>query len=221
MIAGLERLYDSHEWDPAYTGLQPDPCDPVNHVFNPAFGGAMEIAAAESLYIVAKDAMGDAYSSGHRGVIAECGTCDGFSTAFLARAATDTVASGHVWTAELSEQRDGVGPFKWPRVWRELGLDDYITGITGDTRDAETWRKAGMPAAVDLVLIDSEHSFNTVIAEWTVFKPWMRPGGCVVLHDCNIPEVAKAAQLIAADCRGSIERLPSARELWMIRTPKG
>jgi len=220
MIAGLERLYNAHEWDPRYTGLEPDPCG-AGHFFNGAFGGAMEIAAAESLYAAVKDVVVEARTAGRRATIAECGTCDGFSTAFMARAIRDAVGPGHVWTAELAEARDGAKPFKWPRVWNELGLGSYITGITGDTRDPATWQRAGMPPAVDLVLIDSEHSFATVVAEWAVFKPWMRPGGRIVMHDCNIPDVAKAAQLIAGDCYSSIEKLPSARELWMLRTPGG
>lgn len=221
MIHGLERLYDAKEWDPQYSGLQDDPTGAGFH-FNGAFGGAMEVEAAEALYAEVKKLAEIARAEGRAFAFAETGTCDGFSTCFIAKAIQDAGADGCVWTAEILERRDGQKPFKWPGVWYEMGLHDRVVPVRGNAIIDGTWAqqtlRAPLPAVIDAALIDSEHAFGVVMAEWAVLWPRIRPNGVCLFHDAKIiPEVAAAVNNIGGQVGAEVEWLNSCRGLAAVR----
>ncbi len=86
-IAGLEPLYGPQPWDPHQYGLAPDPMGgAAGYAYHPAFEGAMEVQAAEALYREVREVARRCAVEGRPCYVAETGTCDGYSTAFIARA---------------------------------------------------------------------------------------------------------------------------------------
>ena len=173
VIPGLERLYHGRQpWlseaqQEEYEKLHPDQNNQGylrGFVFNGAFEGSMELQAAEALYDAVLSHACEAAKTQRPIAVAETGTCDGLSTAFIAKALsevtrgvvrdlakvgvvfTDPTHAGHVWTCEWADLRSTGVPRPWPRLWEELELDLHVTACVGDSRLEEPWRTGGKRA---------------------------------------------------------------------------
>ena len=58
------------------------------------------------------------------------------------------------------------------------GLSDRVHLVVADSRTVEP-----PPRAVDLILIDGDHSYDAVRADWEHWSPLVAPGGHVLFHD--------------------------------------
>lgn len=77
--------------------------------------------------------------------------------------------------------------------WFGSGAPLYGHGATvvmGDSHDPDTLRTLRFHlrrelacGGVDLVLIDADHRYQAVLADFNTFAPLVRPGGVVALHD--------------------------------------
>lgn len=229
MIRGLELLYDAARWT-----LKPDSMNPA-FLVNDSFGGSMEFRAAEALYKAVYDhAAADKIAKMPGGGVytfVESGTCDGFSTAFIAEALLSVMSqvtrvipgashspwTPHVITCDIFPTRDNdpTTPFKWPSIWEELGIHEIITPVIADSREPATWRDG-----IDACLIDSEHTYPTVKAEWDAIGPHLRSGGLAFFHDVHLFDgVRDAVREIAHDLKADVQHLDSCRGLAMIVKP--
>ena len=111
--------------------------------------------------------------------VIELGVRSGDSTsAFLAAAQAH---DGEVWSVDISEPRV-------PEFWRELPFW-YLT--VGD--DLEVSDR--LPDQVDVVFIDTSHTFEQTKAELELYVGKVKPGGVIVLHDTELerPDASPAS----------------------------
>ena len=102
--------------------------------------------------------------------VIELGVRRGDSTsAFLAAAEEQ---GGEVWSVDISEPRV-------PAEWRDLPFW-YLT--VGD--DLEVSDR--LPDQVDIVFIDTSHTFEQTKAELELYVGKVKPGGVMVLHDTEL-----------------------------------
>lgn len=65
-------------------------------------------------------------------------------------------------------------------------LDDHRSGfLIGMSHDPATVHKAHQHFAggVDLLFIDGDHQYASVLTDWLLYSPLVRPGGLVAFHD--------------------------------------
>lgn len=101
--------------------------------------------------------------------VIELGVRDGNSTTAYLSAAEEV--DGHVWSVDTG---DCSGLFDTQR-W---------TFLEGDSKDP---RIVGLlPDLVDVVFIDTNHTYDQTIAELHAYVPKVKPGGTVLLHDTEL-----------------------------------
>lgn len=111
--------------------------------------------------------------------VIELGVRSGDSTsAFLAAAEAQ---GGEVWSVDINEPRV-------PEGWRELPFW-YLT--VGD--DLEVSDR--LPDQVDIVFIDTSHTFEQTKRELELYVGKVKPGGVMVLHDTELerPDASPAS----------------------------
>jgi predicted O-methyltransferase YrrM len=113
------------------------------------------------------------------GTIAEIGRFKGGST-FLLAAALEP--GGEVWSYDLHVPGPGLDGAALDRslltALGRYGLEGRVRLIVGDSRSAEA-----PPRPCDLVLIDGDHSYEGVRADWERWRNLVAPGGHVLFHD--------------------------------------
>ncbi len=120
-----------------------------------------------------------------KGNVLELGTRGGVSTAALLAGVERS--GGWVWSMDIEDcSHVANGHKQW-------------TFILGDSRDAKT---ADMftenDVTLDLLLIDTFHSYEQAQAELALWGPHVAPGGTICLHDTEtFPGVRRAAQEFA------------------------
>ncbi len=98
--------------------------------------------------------------------ILELGVRQGYSTsAFLAAAEK---AQGHLWSIDVNDP-------EVPAHWLDSAL---WTFIKGDDVVVPFW----VPA-IDVLFVDTIHTYAHTLAELNRFVPMVKPGGTVLLHD--------------------------------------
>lgn len=99
--------------------------------------------------------------------VIELGVREGHSTRAWLTGLHQT--GGHLWSVDIEPTHDIVAD---PELW---------TFIHGDSRDPNV--VAQMPERVDVVFIDTDHSFVGTMRELDLYSRLVRPGGLVLLHD--------------------------------------
>lgn len=107
--------------------------------------------------------------------ILETGTNIGYSTTLLARGIRDTSVNGEgkIFT---------IDPVKHVHLWSDQpDLNDSITfiqkfsrDVTNEDLDFNTF---------DMLVLDSDHTYNNVMRELIQFEPLLKPGGYILMHD--------------------------------------
>ena len=116
--------------------------------------------------------------------IIELGTRTGNSTvAFLA--AIDHLKGGHLWSVDVDAPRT-------PPAWGDI---EAWTFTRGDDTAPEivAWHQEHA-APVDLLFVDTSHTYKHTLDELRLWVPMVRPGGVVLMHDTEWErkEVAQA-----------------------------
>ena len=113
------------------------------------------------------------------GTIAEIGRFKGGST-FLLAAALEP--GGEVWSYDLHVPGPGLDGAALDRsllaALHRYGLEGRVRLIVGDSRSAEA-----PPRPCDLVLIDGDHSYEGVRADWERWRDLVAANGRVLFHD--------------------------------------
>jgi cephalosporin hydroxylase len=93
------------------------------------------------------------------------------TAAFLAGAEK---VDGHVWSVDIAPP--GVPPW-----WAETGRWTLTVGDDIDPAVADA-----QPVEVDVLFIDTSHTFDQTLAELRLYVPRVRAGGRVLLHDTEL-----------------------------------
>lgn len=149
--------------------------------------------------------------------VIELGVRSGNSTAaFLAAAEAN---GGHVWSVDIA----------WPHVpqhWETSGL--WTVAIGDDLDLAEH-----LPDLVDIVFIDTSHTFDQTLAELYLYVGKVRPGGVILCHDTELERpdaspstdppfpVAAAIHEFTNDVGYPVEWVTGCHGLGVIRIPGG
>jgi predicted O-methyltransferase YrrM len=145
--------------------------------------------------------------------IVEIGRFKGGSTFLIAAGIGE---GSHVWSYDIHVAHDAT--FSGEDLDRELrqaleryGLTDRVDLIVADSRTAEP-----PPALVDVLLVDGDHSYEGVSADWRHWRSRLAPGGHVLFHDAVDyggfgTYVEGVGRLVAElDRDPSLERRPNA-----------
>lgn len=109
---------------------------------------------------------------------------------------------------------------RYPDAWQEWAGEAgaKLSLLQGLSQDPAIVEQARQFAPFDFVLIDGDHSYPGVLADWEHYGPMVRPGGIVCFHDImgepveNVPRLwheiktAPGSQTVEImgelDCRG-------------------
>lgn len=137
------------------------------------------------------------------GLILEVGSFTGRSTVSMAFACRDTARrivavdtfSGNSIDFIQGKTATWEGDNFYGKFMRNLGergLDRYVIPLRGFSHEvARFWA-----SPIDMLFLDGSHDYNDVLLDVRNFMPWVRPGGCVALHDVtkNWPSVQRVWQ---------------------------
>lgn len=151
--------------------------------------------------------------------VLETGTYRGFSTCCLAHA---------LKAAHADDPRTSVvtiDPEPRDHLWIDTPLADIIRYIPKTSQDAAPEFAArlrvvrdnargsdGGPALFDLLVLDSDHHYDTIISELSLFEPMLEVGGHILLHDSLYYDgVGRAVEQLRASARFETLTLDSPR----------
>lgn len=142
-----------------------------------------------------------------RGVVLELGSRDGTSTGVLLEGVVEH--GGEVWSVDIDPQ--------YADAWR--GHPRWHFGAC-DSCNVPALREAGLPEQLDVVFIDSDHTYDRTRNELDAWLPRVRPGGVVILHDTeSFPDVKKALLEVVRERGLKVELKTNCNGLGIIRLP--
>jgi cephalosporin hydroxylase len=109
------------------------------------------------------------------GLIVETGTAHGGSALYLATMC-ETLGAGEVVSVDIGE---------WPDRPVHPRLT-YVTASSTDPRVVEELAERAERAGTVLVVLDSDHSRDHVLAELRAYAPLVTPGSYLVVEDTNV-----------------------------------
>ena len=127
--------------------------------------------------------------------IVELGPARGVSTAAWLLAAETT--GGHVWSCDILEQD----------IFPEVAEHEQWTYVVANDLDVVD----RCPRPIDLLFIDSEHTYQQTLDEMRAYVPLVRSGGYVLMHDTVIWD-----ELIEPAIREYAAEHPFASERWFM-----
>ena len=112
----------------------------------------------------------------HRPVLVlETGTHEGYSTACIASALRLLGGERTVMT---------IDPEPLDQVWTDTGLDSHICMVRKKSQDAKEDVAAHLAGRqFDILVLDSDHHYDTIMDEIMIYEPMLREGGLMLLHD--------------------------------------
>ena len=115
------------------------------------------------------------------GHIVELGTRSGNSTSALL-AGVEASRRGHVWSIDIAGAQV-------PGEWRD---SPYWTFLKGDA--LSPWALDLAPAQIEVLFIDLDpHSFEQTLAALMMWAPRVTPGGVILCHDTEWPDIGYTA----------------------------
>lgn len=143
-----------------------------------------------------------------KGIVLELGSREGSSTEALLKGVERR--GGKVWSVDVDPS--------YADAWRGHPLWQFVAC---DSADVDSLQKAGLPEQLDVLFIDSEHTYARVKKELATWAPRVRPGGLILMHDTeSFPDVKKAA-IEFTSARGlQIELRKNCNGLGVIRIPE-
>jgi predicted O-methyltransferase YrrM len=146
------------------------------------------------------------YQAAAGGDMVELGCWKGLTTCYLA-AACRARRSGRVYAVDTFEgtreygqkyasiaRFDGSTRGAFERQIRKAGMQDWVFPCTGLTAEYAA-KYDGGPIA--FLLIDADHSYEGVKADFEAWSPHVARGGTIVFHDYNMPEAGVRAYVQA------------------------
>jgi len=119
--------------------------------------------------------------------ILELGVRKGNSTiSFLAALESDR--AGGLWSLDIATP-------EVPDSWYESDRWQFLKAHDLSSRATDF-----APPELDILFVDSEHDFGSAKAELDLYVPRVRPGGVVLCHDTDEPELSGPGQALTAYC---------------------
>lgn len=122
------------------------------------------------------------YLNGKKKVV-EIGVFEGFTTKFLTE---HSDANTRVWGVDpFFKGRVGISwGYQMSRVFNADAIrSDKLTFVRTFSTDVGDQ----VPAEVDFVFIDADHSLEGITADWEFWRNRIAPGGIIALHDSLVP----------------------------------
>lgn len=149
--------------------------------------------------------------------IVEIGSYLGASTGFLALAAlhrTGTVHAVDPWT------NDAMGAEGEWDTWGDFRrntatFEHYIVPHRGKSADIHA---ADGPFECDMLFIDGDHEYRSVVTDLQTWLPSLRPGGTLAMHDIDSPDVRSAYDDVLGD--GNLQGPPAIIDRLLICQPR-
>lgn len=142
-----------------------------------------------------------------RGVVLELGSREGASTAALLDGVG--VRGGRVFSVDIDPAF--ADSWKGHPLWHFTACDSC---------DVKRLRAEGLPEELDVLFIDSEHTYERAKRELETWAPRVKPGGVIIMHDTeSFPGVKKAAQEVIAAKGWRSEFRQNCNGLAIIRMP--
>ncbi|MGH7999995.1 MAG: class I SAM-dependent methyltransferase [Brasilonema sp.] len=104
-------------------------------------------------------------------LVLETGVFNGYSTSCVAAALKDLNNGGHIF---------GIDPSHMPHIWENTDVKSFITWIPTLSQDAIPFIEG---KKFDLLVLDSDHSYKTVMWELINFEKYLEVGGHILMHD--------------------------------------
>jgi predicted O-methyltransferase YrrM len=108
-------------------------------------------------------------------MVVETGTHAGYSTSCIAAALKLLGGKRKLYS---------IDPMPLPQLWSGSEISPVIEQIRMRSQDAVPFvvsRLQGEP--IDMLVLDSDHHYETIHSEFTLFEPMVRDGGLILLHD--------------------------------------
>jgi len=103
--------------------------------------------------------------------VLETGTYKGYSTCCIATALRDINENGHIYT---------IDPWENEHLWKGTDIEPFITPVHEFSQNSVHLFEDNK---FDLLVLDSDHSYNTVIWELIHFEKLLTIGGHILMHD--------------------------------------
>jgi predicted O-methyltransferase YrrM len=103
--------------------------------------------------------------------VLETGTYKGYSTSCIATALRDINEDGHIYT---------IDPEKNEYLWKDTDIEPFITPVHEFSQNSVHLFE---DKRFDLLVLDSDHSYNTAIWELIHFEKLLTIGGHILMHD--------------------------------------
>lgn len=103
--------------------------------------------------------------------VLETGTYWGYSTSMIAAGLRD-LGQGGVVTS--------IDPVEADHLWEGTALSRHVKWICARSQDVAADLKG---TTFDMLVLDSDHHYRTIMEELIAFEPLLKPGGVILLHD--------------------------------------
>jgi len=132
-------------------------------------------------------------------VIIETGTNSGYSTSLIAAGLRSYCEDGIVYTIDI-----GVSE----HLFKKTELEENIKFMKGSSLEVPFDQEI----VADMLVLDSDHSYDTIIKEIIRFEPMLKAGGLMLLHDSIYYDgVAHAVYALMKSTRFEVITLPTPR----------
>lgn len=132
-------------------------------------------------------------------VIIETGTNAGYSTARLANGLRNIGDDAIIYTFDMGAAK---------HIYEGTSLERYIRFIQGSSLEAPF----DAQIVADMLVLDSDHSYGTIIRELLRFEPQLKVGGFILMHDSiYFDGVGYAVIQLMQSSRFEVVTLPTPR----------
>jgi predicted O-methyltransferase YrrM len=108
-------------------------------------------------------------------VVVETGTYAGYSASCIASALKLLGGSRRLYS---------IDPAPLKQIWSGSSVANFIEQIPLTSQEAVALIRDRLNGeAIDLLLLDSDHTYDTIHAEFVLYEPMVRRGGMILLHD--------------------------------------
>jgi predicted O-methyltransferase YrrM len=114
--------------------------------------------------------------------VVELGTAIGWSASYMMGALPE---GSSLTTVELRKYTKEEAAYSKDVVFKEWEDDPRLTRIIGNDLDPKVH---GLFSEVDLLFIDTEHTYIQISSEWEIYFPKVIPGGVILLDDIHLNE---------------------------------
>jgi|TARA_Y100000294_G_C8561741_1_gene339331 predicted O-methyltransferase YrrM len=117
-------------------------------------------------------------------------------------------------TITIENQKDRVSKFRenMNKFYNKFTFNDlkssFVFGLSHDTSSVEKVDKLLNGKKLDLLFIDGDHNYKSVLCDWLLYKNYVAKGGIIAFHDCiasddgfGVPKLLKKIKSFDSDIK--------------------